>query len=201
MSFTHSSAIQNNKLYRLELSNYLRREYQSGNFLMKDGMKTDMKDGGNPVYAYSVFEHSLGVESAITGLEAKGIGKDAIFAVPLDRRNEGTLLFDKVNSSDGTSMLALAMILSMIGTLLGSIFGFQLTWGPILWGLIGAAAGFLLGFGIRLIYALTHAKGGKSQKAGVIVVVRCDPGQADMVKDTLWKDGAMGVSMCFSDKS
>jgi hypothetical protein len=157
-------------------------------------MLADMKGTGQPVYAYSIFEHSLDIESALSGLQTKGIGKEAILAVPLDRRDEEGMLFDKVNSSDGTSMLALGMILGMIGTLLGSILGFRLTWGPILWGVIGAAAGFLMGFGIRLVYARTHGKSGKPQKTGVVVVVRCGPDQADWVKDLLWKNGAMGVS-------
>jgi hypothetical protein len=194
----YSSAVQNNKLYRLELSNYLKKEYQSGDFLAADRTKAGVKDGGNPVYAYSVFEHSPGVEFAITGLEARGIGKDAILAVPLGRRREEIMRFNKLNASDETSKLAPAMILGMIGTLLGAIFGFLLAWGPILWGLIGAIAGSILGFGIRIAYALIHAKGEKSQKTGVIVVVRCAPAQAEMVKDALWKDGALGVSMCFS---
>lgn len=147
------------------------------------------------MYVFSIFEHSSKLEMAVTELQLKGIQKEAILAVPLDRRNEGRLLFDTVHSSDSTSMMTFPMLLGMIFTFFGSIFGFSLIWGPILWGVIGAASGFLLGLGIRLIYAvIKKEKQNSEKKAGVILVVRCDKDQTDMAKDILWTNTAMGVS-------
>lgn len=188
---TYACAISNNKLYRWELSKFLKKKYQSRRFIMPD----KLKDAENYMHVFSVFEHSAKLEMAVTELQMKGVRKEDILAVPLDRRSESLMLFDTVHSSDGTSMMALPMILGMIFSFFGSIFGFQLAWGPIIWAVIGAAAGFALGFGIRLLISRTRRQRFDTQnKAGVILLVRCETHKADMVKDILWSNAAMGVS-------
>lgn len=148
------------------------------------------------MYLLSLFEQSVHVEKAVTALQIKGITKDSILAVPLDRQNEGQLVFDTVHSSDNTSMLALSMILGMIFSLLGAIIGFYLTLGPISWAIFGALAGSLAGFGIRLIKRSVAIHRHQIQSnAGVIVMIRCDAIQADMVHDILWSCFAMGVGI------
>lgn len=186
----YTCAVGNNKLCRWELSKYLKKEYQNRQFIMPD-----KKDAGNSMYVFSVFEQSLRLEMAVTELQLKGVPKEAILAVPLDRKNEDVMLFDTAHSSDSTSMLALPMILGMILSLFGAVIGFQLAWGPILWAVIGAASGFLLGLGIRLIIAMINKQKFNSQnKTGVILLIRCETEQSEMVKDILWSNTATGVS-------
>lgn len=92
-------------------------------------------------------------------------------------------------------MPALSMILGMIGTLFGSILGFRLEWGPILWGVIGAVADFLAGLVLRLIISSVHTHRQNADKtAGIIVVVQCGMSQAESIQDILWSNAAMGVS-------
>jgi hypothetical protein len=147
------------------------------------------------MYVFSLFAHSARLEMAITELQMKGIPKEAILAVPLDRRNEGRMLFDTTHSSDSASMMALPMILAMMLTLFGAVIGFQLIWGPVVWAFIGAAAGFLLGVVLRLVIALLYKQRQSAQhKAGVVLLVRCDADQTQMAQDILWSNAAMGVS-------
>ena len=188
---SYSCAIENNKLYRWELSKYMKSEYQNTGYKMPCS-EVEMK---NPMYIMSVFEYSSKLEEAVTALQMKGIPKEAILSVPLDRRNEGKKLFDTVHSSDSISMLAFPMILAMLCSLLCTVLGFHLAWGPILWGFVGALGGFLVGLGIRLIIA-SHSirKQNSSKFSGIIVIVRCEKEQAEMAQDLLWANAAMGVS-------
>lgn len=184
----YTSAIENNKLFRWNTSMFLKREYQNSQFIMPD------KDVHDAVYLLSVFEHSK-TEEAVTALQSKGIGKDAILAAPVDRRNEGKMLFDSIHSSDGKNRMAFVFILGTIGTILGSIWGFQLDWGPILCGFIGAVIGSIIGLLIMLITYLVRKQHYSSKKSlGVIIIVRCDPNQVEMAQDILWENAAMGVS-------
>jgi fructokinase len=93
------------------------------------------------MYIVSTFEHSVKLETAVTAVEMKGIPKEKILAVPLDNRNEDRMLFDRMHYSDSISMFDVPMITAAIFGLLGLIYGFLLTWGPVLWGIIGTGVG------------------------------------------------------------
>lgn len=187
----YACTVENNKLFRWELGKFLKTEYQSKQFIMPDRAERNQ----DTMYLVSNFEYSNKLEAAITELQMRGIPKTSILAIPLDKRNEGRMLFDSVHSSDGVSMMAFPLILAMIGTFFGLVYGFQLTWGPILWGVIGAVSGFVLGLALRLLLARknTHDQN-RRKKYDAILIVRCEEGQANMVEDALWTNAAMGVS-------
>lgn len=147
------------------------------------------------MYVFSVFELSAKTEDAITALQTKGIAKAAILAMPLNSRNESKGLFDTAHYSDNSSTMALPFIIATMCTLLGSVLGFQLYWGPIIWGLIGAIAGLAVGLCISVVIALykkRHQQ--KAHKALVVVLVNCDAGQSGFVQDVLWSNAAIGVN-------
>ncbi len=187
----YSCAVENNKLCRWELGKFLKTEYQSKQFIMPDRAER----APDTMYLLSSFEHSNKLEAAITELQMRGVPKTSILAVPLDKKNEGRALFDSVHSSDGISMLALPLILSMLGTFFGVIYGFQLAWGPILWGVIGAIISFVVGLALRLLVAKKSTNDqNRRNKHDVILIVRCEKEQTDMVENTLWSNAAIGVS-------
>ncbi len=148
------------------------------------------------MYIFASFEQSVFLELAITELEQKGIFKSKIMAVPLNSRMKERQLFDTIHRADGLSLFDLAAILATCFMLLGVIYGFVLTLGPILWGLIGFVSGLLLGFIIKL--AVVFTKGSvrnKNRKASeVVVVVKCHEEQADLVEKILWENTALGVA-------
>ncbi len=77
----------------------------------------------------------------------------------------------------------------------GSIYGFILVWGPVVWGLIGLFTGFGLGFIIKLISTQKYSNRQEKQKATeVVLIIECQENQLEIVKDSLWKHNALGVS-------
>lgn len=98
---------------------------------------------------FSTFQHSHYVEIAISKLKEHEV--DNIYAVPLDNRSMDLKLVDTLHGTDGTSLVDIGLILAMMGATIGVARGFVLDWGPVFWGLIGAASGFAIGFIYDLI--------------------------------------------------
>ncbi|AAK80548.1 hypothetical protein BJV85_001290 [Clostridium acetobutylicum] len=184
------NTVENNKLYDWEQAKFLESEYQDPNFVMplKDNIR------GDKMYVISTFEHSVYLELAITAIEMKGIKKERIMSIPMDKKGEERMLFDSIQSSDGLSLFDLPSILAVIGGIFGSIYGFVLKWGPILWGLIGIVSCSCVGFVIKLIVTRKYRDEQKcSERSEVVLIIECDDSKVEMVKDILWKNNALGV--------
>ena len=146
------------------------------------------------MYIVSTFEHSKYLELAITDLQMKGIAKEKILAVPLDKKVEDRKLLDTLHSSDGLSLLDLPFILATFGTLFGGIYGFIWRWGPIIWGLIGFVICFIIGIIIKLILTNKYKdRQKKSKTTEVVVIIECLKEQTDMIRNILWEHQALGV--------
>ena len=146
------------------------------------------------MYVVSAFEHTIKIETALTSIEMKGIPKANILAVPLDTRAPSPALFDRLHSSDSRSMLDMPVILAALFALFGLIYGFLLTWGPVLWALIGTGFGFGLGFVIKLFTVKHSEKKHTNKLPAVVVMVCCRDDQLQMVQDTMWAHAALGVA-------
>ena len=134
------------------------------------------------------------LELAITAVQMKGIAKENILGVSLDKKGEDIMLFDSIHSSDGLSLLDLPILMATVFCLFGSIYGFILTWGPVLWGIIGMVVGFSFGLIIKLIITKKFNHRQKKLRATeVVVLIECNENQAEMVKDLLWDHHALGV--------
>ncbi|MDQ0155788.1 hypothetical protein [Robertmurraya andreesenii] len=146
---------------------------------------------------FSTFETTSYLEMAISTLEKRGIPKEDIFAVPLDNKQEDRKLFDTLHRSDGTSLIDIGMGLATAFAVIGGSIGFKLAWGPIYWGLIGAFAGFVLGFVIRLFLELVIMKKKrllKGKHSEVILIIDCAESQAELVEEILWSHFALGIA-------
>ncbi|QHE51419.1 hypothetical protein [Pontibacillus sp. HMF3514] len=146
---------------------------------------------------FSTFEHNSTLELAITTLEKRGIKKGAIFAVPLDNRTEKRKLFDTMHRSDGISLIDIGMALATAFSVICASIGFKLAWGPIYWGLIGAAGGFIVGVLIKLFIVLVLKKKRRTLKgkhSEVILIVECEEDQNELVENILWEHLAIGVA-------
>ncbi|MFX3625463.1 MAG: hypothetical protein ACE3JP_15890 [Ectobacillus sp.] len=142
----------------------------------------------------ATFEHSIFIELALTELEQKGITKEKILAVPLDKRSEPRQLFDTIHRADGFSMLDGAAVFGTCFMLLGTIYGYVLAWGPIIWGIIGAVTGLLLGFLIKYIMMKKTRSGSRKITSEIVLLLRCEDYQLEMVQTILWNHMALGVS-------
>jgi hypothetical protein len=183
------NTVESNKLFDWEQGKFLKRQYQNASFRMPSS-----KRKGDNMYIVSAFEHSIRLETAVTAVEMKGIPKEKILAVPLDKRNEGRMLFDTIHQSDGISMFDFPVILAAIFGLLGLIYGFLLAWGPVLWALIGTGACFFIGLGVKLITTKKRANQRKGFHPEVVLIIDCGESQMQMVQDILWANYALGVA-------
>jgi len=147
------------------------------------------------VYIIASFEHSIYVELAITALIKNGVPKEKILAVPLDKNKEARTILDTIYKSDGVSMVDGALILGTIFMVLGTIYGFVLEWGPILWALIGLLFGAVLGL---VLDTLINKRRGNNAKVNgesteVVIMINCKKVQESLVEDTLWDCFPLGV--------
>lgn len=149
------------------------------------------------IQIFSTFEHSVFIEMAISTLEKKGVKRENIFVVPLDNQTEERKVFDNLHRSDGTSFVDIGVTLATAFSVIGASIGFELAWGPIYWGLIGAAIGFLIGFGIRLFTEIILKKRRRLLKgfhSEIIVIVNCEESEAEMIENILFSHYALGVA-------
>ncbi|MCU9613247.1 hypothetical protein OEV98_06735 [Caldibacillus lycopersici] len=146
---------------------------------------------------FSTFENSVFLEMALAELEKKGIQQEKIFAVPLDNRSDERKLFDTLHHSDGTSLIDIGMALATAFAVIAASIGFELAWGPIYWGLIGAAVGFIVGVAIRFFIEKVIKKRNrklKGKQSEVILIVECEEIKAELVENILWEHYAIGVA-------
>jgi hypothetical protein len=112
----------------------------------------------------------------------------------MDKRGEEISLFDSIHHSDGLSLLDLPFTIGAVFMLLGSIFGFNLTWGPIIWGLIAMLVGLGFGLIIKLVVTKKFTKRRFNKRASeVVLIIECKENQMEIVKDMLWAHNAFGV--------
>ncbi len=146
---------------------------------------------------FSTFEHSSYLELAITALEKVGVKKGSILAVPMINRVEERRLFDTLHRADGISLFDKGAAIGTAFSVIGASVGFVLEWGPIYWGLIGAASGFILGFIIDyIIFKIVHKRERvvKGKKTEVVLVVECPKDLVEKVEEVLWEHLALGVA-------
>lgn len=142
----------------------------------------------------ATFEYSLFIELAIASLEQSGIAKEEIFSIPLEARTEPRQLFDTIHRADGINMFDVAAMLGTCFMLLGSIYGYVLTWGPIIWGLIGAITGILTGFIIKFLLIKKSKANSRKIISEVVIMIRCDENHWQTVNKILWDHSALRVA-------
>lgn len=185
------NTVESNKLFDWEQAKYLKKEYQCGSFSMPFIRKETQDEN---MYIVSTFEHGIKLEAAISAIEMKGIPKEDILAIPLSRSHEDRMLFDRMHYSDSMSLFDLTMILATTFAVLGLIYGFLLYWGPVIWALIGTAAGAGTGLLIKLYINRKHLKKMTTQSPSVVLLIACQKNKMDMVQELLWANFALGVS-------
>jgi hypothetical protein len=146
------------------------------------------------MFVIATFENSIYIELAIAALEKQGIPKELILAAPLDKRKELRGLFDSIHKSDGFSLFDGPAILGTCLMLLGAIYGYILEWGPILWGIIGALSGLLLGFVIKMLLLKKNKRGSNNITSEIVLMVRCEDHKWESVEKILWDHLALGLT-------
>lgn len=149
------------------------------------------------MYVLATFEHSISLELAISVMEKKGLGREKILAVPLERKMEENKLFDSIHHSDGISLFDASAALGTVFMILGVIYGFVLAWGPVIWALIGLFSGVALGFLGDFFFSGRRRKSIQQHSkiaTEVILIVHCEESQAEMVEKVLCANLALGIA-------
>jgi hypothetical protein len=155
----------------------------------------------NEMYVISSFEHSTFLELAINQLDEIGIVKENIVAVPLENNKEQPKLFDTIHRSDGASLLDLAAVFATIFSVLGASIGFELKWGPIIWGLIGVGSGAILGFVIDVCLTKKRKISKTKLKTEIIFIIKCKEQEFETVKKILFENMAFGIGQLKNENS
>jgi hypothetical protein len=190
---TYVNSVESNKLFDREQSQFLKKNYQSAGFhfpYIND-------ESGAAMYVISTFDQTIHVELAVTAVEEAGISRKDILAVPIERTLLGGRLFDTMRTATGDSVFDLPMILAAFLSLFGCIYGFILSWGPVVWGVIGAFAGFAVGLSVKLLLLRKKKLGGFENE--VVILVACLDGKAEQIRQILRDNGALGVTISASD--
>lgn len=178
------SVNQNNTLFDIEQIRFLR--------VRAENLEHKNKIEHNSVHIIATFDHSPFVEMFIHDMEKLGVPSESIIALPLENLDSQTHIIDTIHRVDGESVLDGAMICGTIFAVLGAIYGFVLYWGPIIWGLIGLAVGFILGLIIELAINKKKLKVFSSRNSEVIIEVTCKTSLQDQLIKTLKLRKAMG---------
>lgn len=145
------------------------------------------------------FEHNLHLELAISEFEKRGIPRDSIAAVTMDSRVEERKIWDTIHRADGISSFDAAALLGTFLMLLGAIYGFVISLGPIICGIIGLISGGALGLlGDVFLSRIAKKRSRKAYSAGgraaqVFIIVECHEDRVEAVKEIMWENLALGV--------
>lgn len=141
------------------------------------------------------FEHSIELEQALTVLEQKGISKKSILVVPMDSDPKTYMQFTGKSQNRFYKAIEVGMACATASCVIGTAIGFSLTWGPVFWALIGAAAGFAIGFGLYTIAHKGNYRNLPKVLPEVTVIVRCQEEMSSRVMETMWRYNVLTVGI------
>jgi len=144
----------------------------------------------------STFEHSIEVEQALAVLEELGIERSSMMAVMMDNHDE-RIDKDATHQPNRITLafevgMACATALSVIGISVG----FILKWGPIIWGVISAICGYLIGYWITRSMQSGYFKQmirKKGRLPELAVIIQCQEIRFHEVQRILWEYRALSV--------
>ncbi|MEG6585757.1 hypothetical protein [Dendrosporobacter sp. 1207_IL3150] len=186
----YTSIVELNKKFDTEQREYLEKRYQR--LLIE--LPMPITEGESQMLIAATFDHSSFVELAVTELEAKGISKEKILAIPIAQKQKNVAILDTIHRSDGISIIDTASVFGTIGMVLGTIYGFVWAWGPVFWALIGLFGGAAIG--LAGDYLLTRRKMTRQRRDKVselVLLISCDNAEANMVEQVLRDNAAFGV--------
>ncbi|MBY7144055.1 hypothetical protein KFZ56_13565 [Virgibacillus sp. NKC19-3] len=144
------------------------------------------------MYVLASFKLNKDLERVIAELEYLDISRKNILALPLAKT-----VGQETQTCYHQRSFEIMPILGTIIMLFGTIYGFILYWGPILWGLIGLGVGVLIGSFMDMLrikrMRSIHKK--NDTLTEVFLLIHCsNKDQAQQVKRVIWKWSPVGVA-------
>ncbi|WP_027088256.1 hypothetical protein [Cohnella panacarvi] len=147
------------------------------------------------------FPNDTRVMQAVLALEKSGVGKDRMLVVPMDHSPDTANSHREIgNPISGHTSVEFGLAFATAVSVIGISRGFMLAWGPILWGLISAASGFALGFGIHKGWERRRMSVMRRKKSSdITVLVECEAAERKLIVSVLWNHDAFAVGECPND--
>lgn len=143
---------------------------------------------------FAIFESTAGIEQAIIDIKRTGISNQDIFVVPMEKRDNVSLSKDK-RYPQGRDAVDKGFAFATGISVITAGVGFRLTLGPIIWGIMGAVAGFLIGLLISFFQA---KKNGpfipKYSVLPILLIVNGQESTITSIENILYEKGALGVN-------
>jgi hypothetical protein len=138
----------------------------------------------------ATFPYTANVELVLIELERFGIPRSGLMAIPL-QGTEPYLTLKAVGNAGGTNW-DYGFVLGTVGMLLGSIYGFVLPGGPVLWAMGGLVGFFLIGVGITVAFRNRQIKRTRSEPQ-VVIWIRCEDRDTEQIRTMLIWHAAVGI--------
>lgn len=144
---------------------------------------------------FALFRSSSTLDLAILDIRKKGIDSHDIFVVPMKEQDDLERAPDK-RYPEGRDSVDKGFAFATGFSVITAGVGFELTLGPIIWGIIGAFAGFLFGLLISSIQLKKRGKKlfRKSAELPIILIVNCEEHIIRIIEEILYDKGALGVN-------
>ncbi|GFZ80976.1 hypothetical protein GCM10008018_28080 [Paenibacillus marchantiophytorum] len=192
---SYTSAIEQNRLFRLEQRNYLTDHY-----LQPKPQFINYSGGNPPLWMIGTFEHSIELEQALSILEHNGISRSRITPVLMDVDADKSINIVDQRFDRTAKSVEIGLASATACSVIGISAGFVLAWGPIIWGLLTGIGGFLLGFGISRLFRTEHSLPAKAKKLPevTILVQYENEREAALISETFWRYKALTVGQMAS---
>jgi hypothetical protein len=143
---------------------------------------------------FALFPSSYSLEHATTVLQKEGIDSEDIFVVSVKELDNMELPVDK-RYPKGLDAIDKGFAFATAVSVITAGIGFRLTLGPIIWGIIGAFSGFLIGLLISFIQIKKNGQSlFKSTLPPIILIVNCEEQHVIKIERILHENGALGVN-------
>ncbi|RAP76016.1 hypothetical protein DL346_11360 [Paenibacillus montanisoli] len=144
----------------------------------------------------STFEHSIEVEQALAVLEEIGVERSSIMTVMMDNNDERIDKSATSHPNKKTMAFEFGMATATAMSVFGISFGFIAHWGPLIWGLLAAGAGFFAGYTITRLMQSRYFKQVfrvKERLPEIAVLINCEENRFHDVQRVLWEYEALSV--------
>jgi hypothetical protein len=138
----------------------------------------------------ATFPYTANVELVLTELERFGIPKTGLMAIPL--QGTAPYLTVKAVGNEGGTNWDYGFVLGTVGMLLGSIYGFVLPGGPVLWAMGGLVGFFLIGVGITVVFRNRQIRRNRNEPQ-VVIWIRCEDRDTEQIRNMLISHAAVGI--------
>ncbi|MFC0216516.1 hypothetical protein ACFFK0_29385 [Paenibacillus chartarius] len=138
----------------------------------------------------AVLPYTVNVELLLYEARARGFTSDTLMTIPLRNPDDAPKTIGAVGRGGRTNW-DLGFVLGTIGMLVGSIYGFALFGGPVLWALFGLVTSFAAGVWLDNRLQKRQFKR-RETKPSVVIWIRCEEQQKEAVRQWLAGHGAEG---------